>query len=169
MIAMKKFSVLMLGLAVATAMASQSVATDKLAPIYAKLDSLSLKKDMAGLSKFLTEMAAPDCVFINKTGKKQTPKEILGDMGAQMNAIDKFVKSSSHIDKATAPKGGIIVATVTSTYSILTKKGPDGNAHKITGSSQSQDTWVKSGPTWKLKISKTIKETTLMDGKPLPG
>lgn len=165
---MRRLSIFTVGILAFAAVSAQGAQTQKIAPLYAKLDALSVKKDIAGMTKLLKEISTKDCIFINKQGKKQSPTEVLSDMAMQLSAIGKFEKSTSHIDKTTV-KGDNMVAFVTSNYALLTKAGPDGKTHKIAGTSQSEDTWVKSGSSWKLKLSKTTKESTTMDGKPIPG
>lgn len=165
---MKTLSMIAISVFAVVAAASQSAPTQQLTPIYAMLDALTVKKDMKGLTKMLTSITTKDCVFITAQGKKQTVSDVTGSMTMQMGMIDKVVKSTSHIDKI-ANSGNSVVATVTSAYELLTKAGGDGKTHKIEGTSKSDDTWIKVGASWRLKSSKTLKEATTMDGKPVSG
>gem|GEM_PF-2041087 len=165
---MKKISTLAIALLAVSAMAGSAADVKKIAAVYSKMDGYSVKKDMTGLKSLLNSIATKDCAFTDPKGKAQTVGQVLGQMAMQMGAIDKFITSTSHIDKTTE-KGTTIVATVSSNYALLTKAGADGKAHKIEGSSVSIDTWVKVGSDWKLQGSKTTKETTKMDGKVFPG
>ena len=165
---MKKFSTFVVAVVAASAFAGSAGDVKKITATYAKMDACSVKKDVQGLRALLTGIATKDCAFVDHTGHKQSVDQVLNQMAMQMGAIDKFSKSTSHVDK-TVEKGATITAIVSSAYALVTKAGPDVKTHKVEGTSISEDTWVKVGTEFKLKSSKTTKETTKMDGKAFPG
>jgi len=160
-------------LAVATsAMATHSDVSSKLRALYAKMDSLSMKKDVPGLSAFLKKTSTDDCTFISKPGKSGVPERKSRDQAMQtlarvMPVIDKVSTCASHIDSIHV-SGSSAVATVTSRIVMITKAGSGGPAHKIAQKSKSEDTWVLVGGSWKLKVSKILTETVSQDGKEIP-
>jgi len=146
------------------ATASQADMAKKLQTIYSKLDALSLKKDMAGLTKLLNQVSTPDCIFVSKT-QKMTRDQTMQQMAVVMPKIDTVTTSTSHVD-GVKMVGGSLVASVHQTVAMTTKPTKEtGPAHKIVQKTSSEDTWVKSGGTWKLKISKIVTETIIQDGK----
>ncbi|MDR3688654.1 MAG: hypothetical protein P4L46_04685 [Fimbriimonas sp.] len=154
-------------LAVASATA-QSSPKSALTPIYDKMDSLGMKKDIAGMVSFTTKICTKDCVFIQSPGQKKKVSELLADMKSQMAMIDKVVSSKTHIVSTTV-KGSTVVAKVSSVMAFTTAKGPDGKVHRFDVQSVDEDTWVKSGSSYKLKISSTVKMTVKQDGKVVNG
>ena len=169
-------SILAISLAIATssAFAIQSPAQVKvtLQSIYAKMDNLASKKDIKGLRLLLSQVSTSDCSFISKpdgSGKTQakTREDAMQSMEGVMPFIAVVNESSSKIDHVVVKKG-VAVATVNSVVAMTTKSDKTNPAHKIVQKSKSEDTWVKVGSTWKLKISKTITETATQDGKSIP-
>ncbi len=165
---MKKLSILAICVAATSAFAYQGSTKSTLMGIYNKLDSLSVKKDMTGLTKLLKQVATKDCFFITGKGEKQTVEKALSDMSKQMKVIVKFMNSTTHIDTLTT-KGSMAVARVSSSYKLTSPIDPSGTPHLIESSQVSEDTWVKVGADWKLKSSKTLKENTKIDGKVVSG
>lgn len=154
------------------AAAAQAGVSKNLQAIYAKMDALALKKDMAGLSKYLNQISTPDCVFISKAvggspAQTRTRDETMKQMTAVIPMIDSISTSSSHIDSIKMGTGSL-VATVHSTVAMTTKAGQGGPAHKIIQKTTSVDTWVGSGNNWKLKSSKITAESISQDGKQIP-
>jgi len=160
----KPISILSACVVVALAFGSQAKAPAAIAAIYAKLDAVTLKKDVAGFSKLLGDVATKDCTIIDSKGKSTSASKTMASMAKELAQFDKVNKSSSHIDK-TVDKGSTVVLTVSSVLDV-TAKSPDGKAHQFVQTSTSDDTWVKVGSSWKLKLSKTTKEKTTLDGKP---
>jgi len=154
-------------------LAVQSDVTKSIQAIYSKLDALSIKKDIPGLTKLLKQNSTPDCAFIGKTDKsgkteKKNRDETMAQMAGFMPFIDVVNVSTSHIDSVKMGKGSL-VASVTSVVAMTLKKGQDGKVHKIVQNSKSQDTWVNVGGSWKLKVSKIVTESATQDGKAIPG
>jgi hypothetical protein len=140
---------------------------------YTLQDSLTLKKDGPGLEKLMTGHATPDFMNVgkpDKTGKARTKTmaEDMAQMKQTLPFIDKFTKVHSMIKKVAAGKGSVVV-TVSTDVAMQTKKGPDGKVHSVDGHDVNEDTWVKSGGRWKMKISKTVSETMKIDGKAFGG
>ena len=172
---LKTLSLLALG---ALACSSAFARADAPAPIkayYAKEDSLMLKGNFEGLKKLQLDNSTPDYVSISKPDKsgkvrKKTRTEDVAQIDQFSKIIDSVTQSVSHIDSVTIGKNTATVV-VTSTGELSTKKAAfgDGKAHIMSNTSKSQDTWVKVGGSWKMKISKELTDNLKIDGKPAPG
>ena len=173
MISMKTISSLILIVAAGSALAAQASAKQKIAAYYTKSDALTLKKDIPGLSKLLTNVTTSDFVSIEKPNEKgvsakKTRAETLAVIAQVIPLVDKFDRAESHIEKYT-PGSGSIVVTVTTSVAITTKPDPKGKVHKLVDIAKSDDTWVKVGADWKLKSSKTLSEKMTENGQPFTG
>jgi hypothetical protein len=152
------------------ATASQGDVAKKLQSIYSKMDSLALKKDISGLTKLLNQVSTSDCVFVSKGFGKNPPMsksrdETMKQMSVVIPMIDAVTTSTSHVDKVTMGNGSLI-ASLHQTVAMITKATQQtGPAHKIVQKTTSEDTWVKSGGSWKLKVSRIVTETIIQDGK----
>jgi hypothetical protein len=164
--------VAILGIA-GSAMALDAGMTQKLQSIYSKMDSLALKKDVPSLKKYLSQVSTPDCVFVSKAPKGGTPEsknrdQAMASMESAITHIATVSRSFSHVNSV-AVSGGMAIASVTSTVVMKLKPEQKGPSHTIVQKSATNDTWVKAGDAWKLKISKIISVSVTQDGKLLPG
>jgi len=171
---LRTLSTFALGVVAFSAALAQSSAEKFIRAYYAKDDALMLKMDFAGWRKLIIETSTSDYVSYgmpDKTGK--VTKKTLAD---QVNGLDRLAPiiesvptSTNHIDRLTSRPRTILV-TVTFSGEMKTKKLPqNGKSHTIGGTMRSVDTWVKVGGSWKMKMSKTISDKMLMDGRPIPG
>jgi len=167
-------SIFALGAVVCSAALAQSSGEKFIRAFYAKDDALMLKMDFAGWRKQKMEMSTSDYVAYGKPGKTgQTTKKTRADefkgMDQVIPMIDSVPKSLTHVDHLTIGSTTIL-ATVTSSGEMKTKKLPqDGKSHIFGGTTTTIDTWVKVGGSWKMKMTKTLSDKMLLDGKPMPG
>jgi len=163
-----------MGAVICSAAFAQSSGEKFIRAYYAKDDALMLKMDFAGWQKQKREVFTSDYVSYGKPDKSgKVSKKTLADefksMGQVAQMIELVPKSINHVDHLTIGPTTIL-ATVTSSGEMKTKKLPqDGKSHTFGGTTKSVDTWVKIGGSWKMKSTKTLSETLLLDGKPMPG
>ena len=75
-----------------------------------------------------------------------------------------FTKCRQDISRLAVGKNSV-VATISWSAAMTVNKTPgDDLVHKMTIDAKIEDTWVKAGRSWKLKVRKTIKRTGMIDG-----
>jgi|SRR5579862_8636162 len=119
-------------------------------------------KDMTWFDK----NAAADFVAIDGRGKKYNRQESMGQMkmlfsGLKVEQLDSTIQGIK-------PQGKDLLVK---TYSVLkgTLTGTGGKSQKLVDQSTDEETWVKSGSGWKLKLDKTVSEKATLDGKAIGG
>ncbi len=166
-------SLILVGLlAMAGIAAAQSNVSKKLQPIYSKMDSLSLNKDVAGLSKYMNSVATKDFVFVSKAipnmpSQTKTLAQTMATMSAYLPMIASVDTYKSKIAKITE-SGNTVTVDVNQTMAMTTAAGSSGPSHKIVQVTTDEDTWVKQGGSYKLKASKMLSVAVTQDGKQLP-
>jgi len=109
------------------------------------------------------KMAAPTYHEIDAKGKKTDRARMMAQMKEMFKA--STVKTiTTKILKVTPTKTGMIVLTDCRMIGTITF---DPKKPSIIDSSMSlQETWVKKGAAWQIVELKTLKDKTLLDGKP---
>lgn len=129
--------------------------------IYAKLDALYRKKDVAKLMKMLT----PDATYKEVSGKTMNYKEMDTLMRQQLAAIQSIDAFKTTIKKLT------VKGTTAKSETSMTLKGkvtdPQGKMHAMTSMSTTRDTWTKTPQGWRIKMIEALTDKVLMDGKPV--
>lgn len=165
----KRFALTAVVLAtVASAYCDDAASLKKTAlPVYQKIASLTNQRNFSGLKQVFVGATTSDFKNIGLKGNAMSRDEVLGSM-EQVLKTTKSIKVSGFKLTAFKLSGSTATVGTTQTYDFLVLD-PQKKPHKLSGSSTSVDTWTKVGGTWKLKLSKTVKETTLIDGKSVPG
>jgi len=139
----------------------------KLQTSYDEVEKLILRKDIRGVSKLLTETRTSDYILDAKSGKHALT-DVIRSLSTVLPTFDKVTRATVHIDHLTV-KGPIVIATITANLVLATKPLQDGKVHTIAEEATGDDTWVRVGDKWKLKLSKVLKSTFYRDGKQTKG
>ena len=143
---------------------AQDHAKDKvyLLNAYKKIDAATNKKDLKGWAVFMH----PDFTDINTKGKttlhsKKEAEAQYADIFA--HADNLFLQTT--VTGVTFTNEGALVKSRSKNGFTFTN---NGKTQKVMGTAAYEDLWVKSGDKWLVKRSRTTKESTLMNGKPVP-
>ncbi len=164
---------LIAGLALAGSnLAAQSGLSQKLRAYYNRYSELAAKKDVQGLAKFMTENSTADYRDIHLPDaaghvQKTDLAEAVRDMKRGMAMLGTITKFAVHIEHL-KPQQTSAVAIIHLTLACTLGKTPDGKVHKMALDERSEETWVKVGSRWKIKSSRTIKDSGTVDGIPVP-
>lgn len=164
-------SLKLLGIPSLIAVSSVIFAADDKAVItalYAKLDGLTVKKNITDLKKVINETCSKDFTYTGADGASMTLENMLTNMETQMKAIDKVSKSKSNIIKCVIVKD-LATLTVRSDTEMTGTNPADQKKHSIKTSDLSTDTWKKVGGKWMLKSVKVTSSSVWQDGKKISG
>ena len=137
----------------------------KIQALYDEADSLTFRRDIPGLSKFLLKTRTPDFLFIAKSGKTPLP-QLIQSMSLVMRTIDKVVTATVKVNKLTV-QGTTATTNLSTVFVFISKKTSAEPKHVYSEQVIGEDTWIKSGESWKLKVSMTTTEHLFKDGRPL--
>ena len=163
-------SIAVLAVLVGGASAAQSNGTKTIKAYYAKVDKLTLKKDVEGLHKLMVANTAQDYLFLfppDRSGKSKTRtrQETINDLEKVMPMIATFSKASTQVKKLVTAKDSIVAYVIIDIQMTSLPKG-DGKIHKLGSRILAEDTWVRVGSDWKLRTSKSAGDSKTLDGKP---
>jgi hypothetical protein len=134
--------------------------------VYAKLNSLILKRDVPAIQSLFRTTSTKDFRYVDLHKKSITGPQLMAQMKAQMAMTTKVDRSTMKIAKVTVTDSKAVLL-VDSAYSMSTIDA-DQKSHTLTGTMRSEDTWVKQGKEWKLQRIQSVREKATMDGKPIP-
>jgi len=143
--------------------AAQVKADDKadINAVYGKVTAAMKAKDI----KALMATGTPDFTMKDMSGKVHNAKEATEMMGSQFKVMTS-VEDVKMTPKSYDIKGK--TATVMADFIMkVTMPGPDNKPHKFSSIGLTKDTFVKTPKGWMLKGTEAVKESTLMDGKPM--
>lgn len=167
-----KFILLAGILATAGIASAQGNGSKQFQSMYTKMDAMSLKKDVAGLSNYMNTIATKNCVFISKSiasqpAQTKTLAQTMATMSSFMPMISTVNICTSKITSAKI-SGSTATVDVIQKIGMTTAAGSNGPSHVIAQETTNEDTWVKQGGSWKLKVSKMLSYSVTQDGKQLP-
>ncbi len=157
-----KAAILMLIVVSASATAQPSSAKSQIQSLYDKAGSLLIRQDVKGFVKFLQETRTPGYIYISKQGRHPL-NELLKSMAMVLSTY-RVSKSSVQINKITNSKDGVIVA-VTTILGLETKPTKAHTKHTVEQEVHGEDSWVRLGTKWKLKLSRIVTENVIEDGR----
>ena len=130
---------------------------------YDNLAKLSIKRDRKNLEKAMRTNVTSGFEFIDAF---QNSLDIEATVRQNTEQIAKVVKFNSNTNKIIGIKqvGKDLVCTVKSSYDALFAS-KQSKAH-FQGVVISEDTWTKTILGWKMRRSKTVKETAMKNGQP---
>lgn len=129
---------------------------------YAHLDQALKDKKIDVMASMITE----DFKFQTKDGKSLDHKQTLQLTEQMFSALQTIHESVSKVEKVEeGDNATTLVATVKQTLK-GTITGPDGKPQELVVVTLSKDQWIETDDGWKIKSTKTIEETSTLDGKP---
>lgn len=129
---------------------------------YAHMDQAFKDKKIDVMASMITE----DFKFETKDGKSLDHKQTLQLTEQLFAALQTVHESVSKVEKVEEGETATtLIATVKQTVK-ATISGQDGKPHELVVVTISKDHWVATDDGWKLKSTKTIEETSTVDGKP---
>ncbi len=131
-----------------------------------QMEKQFVKAFMAKDAGWFEKVSTPDFVAIDQHGKKFDKKQAMTQMKELFQAL-KIEKVTSNIKSLKTSGKSLLV--VTETILKGTIPGKDGKPSKLVDTSTDEETWVKSGKDWKIKLDKTTSDKATLDGKPFTG
>lgn len=163
---MKGFAVVIavaaaLGTASAQSLRAQIDASNKV------VTKFLMAKDVKGFGNYMKGRVTPGFTYV-EAGQTSNFQQMVAGMESGLGMMKKMIKAEAHTVKL-REKGN--TATATSYHEMTgTITGPDKKPHTMSYSGTSEDTYVRQGGKWKMSKMAWIKDTMLVDGKPVsPG
>lgn len=129
---------------------------------YAAMDRAAAKKDVPSMMRYF----ADDFTYKPKNGPAMSRQQAQQQLEGQFKMAKKLVPRSTV--QSVKVSGNQAVVSADQVVRIVVANPQAKKDVTIDVSSQTRDTWVKSGATWKLKKIETVKETMKIDGKTMP-
>jgi ketosteroid isomerase-like protein len=146
-----------MGAALAMVLAGCSSPEKQIRANYAEMDQALIAEDAEKALSFL----APDCVSTNAKGKRVSLEEYRGGLQTIFTVADSL--TSKTVVSSVTMKGAGATVELESALIAKTKVGT------LVATSKSRDYWEKVGEVWKIKQSRTLRESITMNGQPIPG
>ena len=142
------------------ALAQDAVVKRSLNIAYTKLSQAMMMKDVTGAMSIST----PNMTYKMLDGKVLSRKEIEAMLTAQFAQVERIDLVTTKIVslKVTGSKA-VVVAKNRLTASITMK----GKPAKVSTEGESRDTWIKKNGKWLIQTVVTLKERSLINGKPI--
>jgi hypothetical protein len=157
-----KSAILLLFAISASAVAQPSSAKTQIQALYDKAGGLLIHQDVNGFVKLLQETRTPGYTYITKQGRHHL-NDLLKSMSMVLSTF-RVTKSSVRIDKISNSKDGVIV-NITTIIGLETKATKSRTRHTVEQEVHGEDSWVRLGTQWKLKLSRIVTENVIEDGK----
>jgi len=132
---------------------------------YKKLENAIISRSVDGVMS----VGTPD-FSMKMGGMVMSAQQVKSQMKMNfdmMKTAPKFTMTIRTMDikknSAEVLSTGIMSADIVDTPGMFGKKG---SKHKLTDEQTSKDTWVKTGNSWKMKVTETVSEKMTLDGKP---
>jgi hypothetical protein len=132
--------------------------------LYDKLNGLVKKNERYAAKKHFLAHTTDDFVDKQKGGRKRSREEAAEQFDSGLFSVARFTQVISRITSLTVKGNEVIVVYKDLTAFLL--PGPDGKMHRVSATSTTRDTWVKTEEGWKTRVSETLTSKTLVDGKP---
>ena len=126
---------------------------------------LMMAKDVKGLTKEWKGAATKDFKYV-EAGRTMNMDQMCQGMAMGLGGMKKVLKADSK-PLSVKEKGNTGTSTTSHVMEGITV-GPDKKSHTVTFTGVSTETYVKQGGKWKMSKMVWGKQTTLMDGKPMP-
>ncbi len=127
---------------------------------------LMMAKDLKGLTRHWKAGMTPDFKYV-EAGRTQSFDQMAAGMAMGLGQMKKLTKAES---KTLTLKEAGNTATATTRHTMVgMMTGEDKKTHTMTFTGVSADTYVKKGGKWKMSKMSWIKQSSLMDGKPMGG
>ncbi len=115
--------------------------------------------------KWFDMMAAPDYHEVDTKGKKSDRATVMAMM-KQMFQASSVKTITVKVNKITPTKTGVVVLTDCHMVGTMVVDPKAKKSSTIDSTQSYQETWVKKGAKWQIVELKTLKDKTLLDGKP---
>ncbi len=140
---------------------SNAAAKQQISAEYSRLMKLIEAKDVGGIMK----LCAPDCVFVEKNGRKLSVAQVKAEMTGEMARMQS-IHAEGGIDSCNINGNTAVCGTHQTLDAVV--PGQDRKPHKVHAIGHYKETLVKSGGSWLLKREDTLSESVTVDGKPVP-
>jgi hypothetical protein len=130
---------------------------------YDKISKLSMTREKKKLEKLTKKNASSSFQYIDSMRNTLDLAATIRQNNEQLSRVYQFNSNSNKII-GIKEVGPDLICTVKTNYDVFldsTKK------NRITGTTISHDTWMKTLKGWKIRRSKIIKESSFMNGKPM--
>ena len=111
----------------------------------------------------MEKMLSSDVKWKQLGGATLNRAQSMAFLKRQRSAITNLKALTFSIDRI-APRGATIVATTSSRFQGVST-GDDGRAHTVDMIGISYDTWIKSGPKWRVRMIEDRYEGGTIDGR----
>jgi len=126
-----------------------------------KVEKAFTSKDAA----FFDSISSADFVDISM-GQKLNQKQAMDEMKTSFKATKSMKMTMKLMNTKVSGNTGTAVVSGTATFAM--PPGKDGKAHVMAMNFTENQTWVRTGSTWKLKVLEEKMNGGTMDGKPMP-
>jgi hypothetical protein len=130
---------------------------------YDKISKLSMTREKVRLEKLTRKNASSCFVYIDSMRNSLDLGATIMQNNDQLSRVFKF---NSNTNKIIGVKkvGPDLQLTVKTNYDVFLD---ESGTKRVTGTTISQDIWIKTLKGWKIRQSKIMKESSFQNGKPI--
>jgi ketosteroid isomerase-like protein len=131
---------------------------------YNAMNAAMQKKDAGGMVAYMT----PDFLQIGPKGEQVRLTDFRSTLEQSLTAM-KSIRATTNVSKVTLDGTGKKASASVRNVVKMVQTNPQTNKDStLVGTEDAVDTWVKTPKGWRLQVSKSVKVTYTVDGKPAP-
>jgi len=119
--------------------------------------------------KKLMDLTTPDFKWINENKVVFSRMEVRNNLEQTLKQFKSIQSISTKIDKITSDKIDVISVRSTSLFKAELVHPSTKKAGSFESTSVTDDVWVKTKQGWRIKQTRSIKETSYLDGRKVSG